>query len=66
MTAKEIKELTNSELIYELVMNDRQAVIEVNSRRGLTKKTNKLTDLLLAECKERNLLTEEHAQKILD
>lgn len=66
MTAKEIKELTNSELIYELVMNDRQAVIEVNSRRGLTKKTNKLTDLLLAECKKRNLLTEEHAQKILD
>lgn len=66
MTIKEIKAMTNSELIYKLVMNDRQACIEVNSRRGLTKKTSEETDKLLAECKSRGLLTEEHVQKILD
>lgn len=66
MTKMKIKELTTSELILALVMNDRQACIEVNSRRGLRKKTAALTNCLLAECKERNLLSEEHAQKILD
>lgn len=65
MAIKEIKSLTNSELILALVMNDRQACIEVNSRRGLTKKTARETDLLLAECKKRELLTEEDVQKIL-
>ena len=65
MTIKEIKSLTNSELICKLVMNNRQVVNEVNSRRGLTKKTAKETELLLAECKERELLTEEDVQKIL-
>ena len=66
MTIKEIKALTDSELIYELVMNDRKACNEVNSRRGLTKKTDKTTNLILAECKERGLLSEEHAQKIIE
>lgn len=66
MTAKQIHELTTSELILALIMNDRQACIEVNSRRGLSKKTDASTNCLLAECKERNLLSEEHAQKILD
>ena len=66
MTKREIKELTTSELILALVMNDRQARIEINSRRGLSKKTDASTNCLLAECKERNLLSEEHAQKILD
>ena len=65
MTAKQIHELSTSELIYNLVMNDRQACIEVNSKRGLTKRTDKITQLLLAECKERGLLTEEDIQKIL-
>lgn len=65
MTAKQIHELTTSELILALVMNDRQACIEINSRRGLTKKTARETDLLLAECKKRELLTEEDAQDIL-
>lgn len=65
MTKREIKELTISELILALIMNDRQACIEVNSRRGLTKKTDKTTQLLLAECKKRELLTEEDAQDIL-
>jgi len=65
MTARQIHELTTSELILALVMNDRQACIEVNSKRGLTKKTDKITQLLLAECKKRELLTEEDAQDIL-
>lgn len=57
--------LTTSTLIYRLIMNDRQACIEVNSRRGLTKKTARETNLLLAECKKRGLLTDEDAEKIL-
>lgn len=65
MTQREIKELTTSELILALIMNDRQACIEVNSRRGLSKKTNSETEKLLAECKNRGLLTEEDAQDIL-
>lgn len=65
MTAKQIHELSTSELIYNLIMNDRQACIEVNSKRGLTKKTDKITQLLLAECKARELLTEEDVQDIL-
>lgn len=65
MTKREIKELTTSELILALVMNDRQACIEVNSRRGLTKKTDSETEKLLTECKNRGLLTEEDAQDIL-
>lgn len=65
MTAKQIHELTTSELILALVMNDRQACIEVNSRRGLTRKTDSETEKLLAECKNRGLLTEEDAQDIL-
>lgn len=65
MTAKQIHELSTSELIYNLVMNNRRVVNEVNSSRGLTKKTAKETELLLAECKARGLLTEEDVQKIL-
>lgn len=65
MTAKQIHELTTSELILALIMNDRQACIEVNSRRGLTKKTDSETEKLLIECKNRGLLTEEDAQDIL-
>ena len=65
MTVKQIHELTTSELILALVMNDRQACIEVNSRRGLTRKTDSETKKLLAECKNRGLLTEEDAQDIL-
>lgn len=65
MTQKEIKELTTSELILALVMNDRQACAEVNSRRGLTKRTDDETEKLLTECKNRGLLTEEDAQDIL-
>lgn len=65
MTQKEIKALTASELILTLIMNDRQACIEVNSKRGLTKKTDKITQLLLTECKVRGLLTEEDTQNIL-
>lgn len=65
MTQREIKELTTSELILALIMNDRQACIEVNSRRGLSKKTNNETEKLLTECKNRGLLTEEDAQDIL-
>lgn len=65
MTARQIHELTTSELILALVMNDRQACIEVNSRRGLTRKTDSETEKLLTECKNRGLLTEEDAQDIL-
>ena len=65
MAAKQIHELSTSELIYNLVMNDRRACIEINSKRGLTKKTDKITQLLLVECKARGLLTEEDVQKIL-
>lgn len=65
MTAKQIHELTTSELILALIMNDRQACIEVNSRRGLTRKTDSETEKLLTECKNRELLTEEDAQDIL-
>lgn len=65
MTVKQIHGLTTSELILALVMNDRQACIEVNSKRGLTKKTDKITQLLLAECKKRELLTEEDVQEVL-
>lgn len=65
MTKREIKELTTSELILALVMNDRQACIEVNSRRGLSKKTSTSTNCLLAECKERGLIEDKEAQKIL-
>ena len=62
---KKTKELTTSELILALVMNDRQACIEVNSRRGLTKRTNDETEKLLTECKNRGLLTEEDIERIL-
>lgn len=65
MTKREIKELTTSELILALAMNDRQACIEVNSHRGLTKKTEAETDKLLAECKSRGLLAEQEIEKIL-
>lgn len=65
MAIKEIKSLTNSELIRRLVMNERCVCKEVNSRRGLTKRTEREMELLLAECKERELLTEEDVQKIL-
>lgn len=65
MTKREIKELTTSELILALVMNDRQACIEVNSHRGLTKKTETETDKLLVECKSRGLLAEQEIEKIL-
>lgn len=65
MTKREIKELTTSELIRRLVMNERCVCKEVNSRRGLTKRTEREMELLLSECKERELLTEEDAQNIL-
>lgn len=65
MTVRQIHELTTSELILALIMNDRQACIEVNSRRGLTRKTDSETEKLLTECKNRGLLTEEDAQDIL-
>jgi hypothetical protein len=64
MTQKEIKALSNSELIYELIMNDRQACIEVNSRRGLTKKTANDTSRLIAECLERTLLSTKEADRL--
>lgn len=51
MTKKEIKSLTISELICRLVINERCVCKE--------------TELLLAECKERELLTEEDIQNIL-
>lgn len=38
MTKREIKELTTSELICKLVINERCACKEINSKRGLTKK----------------------------
>lgn len=66
MKVNEIKGMTNSELIFFLVMNDRKSCSEVNSSRGLTKKTSTETDRILEECKLRGLLTDEHAQKILD
>lgn len=65
MTVKQIHGLTTSELILALVMNDRRACIEINSRRGLTKKTEAETDKLLAECKNRGLLAEQEVEKIL-
>jgi len=65
MTKREIKELTTSELICRLVVNERCVCKEVNSRQGLTKKTAKETELLLAECKVRGLLNEEDIQRIL-
>lgn len=54
-----LKELSVSELIVALVLNDRQVCIEVNSHRGLTKKTEKEMMKIQAECKKRGLLTEE-------
>lgn len=65
MTKKEIKSLTTSELIRRLVINERHVCKEINFGRGLTKKTEKEMELLLAECKERELLTEEDIQKML-
>ena len=65
MTKKEIKSLTISELIRRLVINERCVCKEINFGRGLTKKTAKEMELLLAECKERELLTEEDIQNIL-
>lgn len=65
MTKKEIKSLTISKLICRLVMNERRVCKEINFGRGLTKKTEKEMELLLAECKERELLTEEDIQSIL-
>lgn len=65
MTKREIKELTISELICRLVINERCVCKEINFGQGLTKKTAKETELLLAECKERELLTEEDIQNIL-
>lgn len=64
MTKKELKNATVSELIYELVMADRQSVWEVNSKRGLTKGTDRRNQMVMAELLERGLLSQEHIDAI--
>ncbi|MFB5568654.1 hypothetical protein ACE41F_26835 [Bacillus cereus] len=53
LTKKEIKEKTNEELVVSLLWNTVRSTHEHNSRRGLTKQTEKEEGWLMAEVAER-------------
>ena len=61
---KNIKTATVGELVTELTVLTVKSVKEVNSTRGLTKKTEKELDAILSELSNRGILTEEQVEKI--
>lgn len=61
---KSIKSATVGELIVELCRLTVQSVKEVNSTRGLTKKTAESEDKVLKELCDRGILTEEQIEQI--
>lgn len=54
MTKREIKELTISELICRLVINERCVCKEINFGQGLTKKPQKKRSCFLRNVKNEN------------
>lgn len=64
MPRNKYKEATTGELVTELVVQTVKAVKEINTTRGLTKKTGKELDSIISELVDRKILTEEQAEKI--
>lgn len=64
MPRNKYKEATTGELVTELVIQTVQSVKEINTTRGLTKKTVKELDSIISELVDRKILTEEQAERI--
>ena len=59
-----IKTATTGDIIIELILGEIRATKEVNTIRGLTKKTATELDKMYQELLKRGVLTEEQIEKV--
>ena len=59
-----VKTATTGDIIIELILGEIRATKEVNTTRGLTKKTATELDKMYQELLKRGVLTEEQIEKV--